>query len=128
MRNELYLYATYYQSMGMNISPIEKTNYKKPVIENWKRYISIKQDEIHNFNWEDSVGIGLISGFNEYRALDIDELYYSYYDRRGRYDTHTSPIFVAAYSATHAFRHGSYILLLHSKSFFLPPKSSHIYK
>ena len=86
MRNELYLYATYYQSMGMNISPIEKTNYKKPVIENWKRYISIKQDEIHNFNWEDSVGIGLISGFNEYRALDIDELYYSYYDRRGRID------------------------------------------
>ena len=48
MRNELYLYATYYQSMGMNISPIEKTNYKKPVIDNWKRYISVKQDEIHN--------------------------------------------------------------------------------
>lgn len=86
MRNELYLYATYYQSMGMNVSPVGKSNYKKPIIDNWKRYISVKQDEIHNFNWEDSVGIGLIGGFNEYRALDIDELYYSYYDRRGRID------------------------------------------
>lgn len=86
MRNELYLYATYYQSMGMNVSPIGKSNYKKPVIDNWKRYITIKQDEIQNFNWEDSVGIGLIGGFNEYRALDIDELYYSYYDRRGKID------------------------------------------
>lgn len=55
MRNELYLYATYYQSMGMNISPIEKTNYKKPVIENWKRYISVKQEEIHNGNLRKSV-------------------------------------------------------------------------
>ena len=86
MRNELYLYATYYQSMGMNVSPIEKSNYKKPIIDNWKRYLTIKQEEIYNFNWEDSVGIGLISGFNDYRALDIDELYYSYYDRKGRID------------------------------------------
>lgn len=90
MKNELYLYATYYQSMGMNVSPIEKFNYKKPIIDNWKRYFSIKQEEIQNFNWEDSVGIGLISGFNEYRALDIDELYYSYYDRKGKIDDFVS--------------------------------------
>lgn len=86
MRNELYLYATYYQSMGMNISPVGKSNYKKPIIDNWKKYIDVRQDDIQSYNWEDSVGIGLISGFNEYRALDIDELYYSYYDRRGRID------------------------------------------
>lgn len=86
MRNELYLYATYYQSMGMNISPVGKSNYKKPIIDNWKKYTNVRQDDIQSYNWEDSVGIGLISGFNEYRALDIDELYYSYYDRRGRID------------------------------------------
>jgi hypothetical protein len=55
MRNELYLYATYYQSMGMNVSPVGKSNYKKPIIDNWKRYISVKQDEIHNGNLRKSV-------------------------------------------------------------------------
>jgi hypothetical protein len=55
MRNELYLYATYYQSMGKNLSPVGKSNYKKPVIDNWKRYISVKQDEIHNGNLRKSV-------------------------------------------------------------------------
>ena len=48
MRNELFLYANYYQNMGMNVSPIGKSNYKKPIIDNWKRYISVKQEEINN--------------------------------------------------------------------------------
>lgn len=86
MRNELYLYATYYQSMGMNIFPVSKSNYKKPVIDDWKKYIAVRQGDIQSYNWEDSVGIGLVTGFNEYRALDIDELYYSYYDRKDRID------------------------------------------
>ena len=46
MRNELFLYANYYQNMGMNVSPIGKSNYKKPIIDNWKHYISVKQKEI----------------------------------------------------------------------------------
>ena len=76
--NDLQLQAVYYHSMGMNISPIygredEPSSFKMPGIDisKWRKERQSIED-IMSFNWADATGIGLITGFNGFRALDVD--------------------------------------------------------
>lgn len=87
MRNELFLYAHLYHNLGMNLSPIKDSNYKKPILKNWESYESIGQNDetIFSHDWTNSCGIGIILGFNDYRAIDIDNLAYTYYDENESY-------------------------------------------
>ena len=82
MDNELLLYANYFHNLGMNISPIQGGNYKNPADNDWKSYINKYQayEKIQSYDWGNATGIGLILGFGDYRALDIDALYYSQED------------------------------------------------
>ena len=76
MKNELFLYANYYHKIGMNISPVKCDDYKGPLIEDWEKYILSRQgdEEIQSYDWIEATGIGVILGYNEYRALDVDSL------------------------------------------------------
>ena len=76
--DSLQLQATYYHSMGMNIAPIygredDSSSFKKPGIDinKWHKERQSIED-IMSFNWADATGIGLITGFNGFRAIDID--------------------------------------------------------
>lgn len=76
--NKLQLYATFYHSMGMNIAPIygheeNPSSFKKPGVDisKWHKERQSVED-IMSFNWVDATGIGLITGFNGIRAIDID--------------------------------------------------------
>ena len=78
--NNLQLYATYYHSMGMNVAPIygrddDPSTFKKPGVDinKWHRERQSIED-IMSFNWVDATGIGLITGFNGIRAIDIDSI------------------------------------------------------
>lgn len=64
--------------MGMNIAPIyghedDPSSFKKPGIDinKWHKERQSVED-IMSFNWTDATGIGLITGFNGFRAIDID--------------------------------------------------------
>lgn len=76
--DSLQLQAAYYHSMGMNIAPIyghedDPSSFKKPGIDinKWHKERQSFED-IMSFNWTDATGIGLITGFNGFRAIDID--------------------------------------------------------
>lgn len=76
--NNYQLQATYYHSMGMNIAPIyghedNPSSFKKPGVDisKWHKERQSVED-IMSFNWVDATGIGLITGFNGIRAIDID--------------------------------------------------------
>lgn len=76
--NNFQLQATYYHSMGMNIAPIygheeNPSSFKKPGVDisKWHKERQSIED-IMSFNWADATGIGLITGFNGIRAIDID--------------------------------------------------------
>ncbi|MBR1593743.1 MAG: bifunctional DNA primase/polymerase [Alloprevotella sp.] len=76
--NDLQLQATYYHSMGMNIAPIygredDPSSFKNPGIDidKWHKERQTIED-IMSFNWSDATGIGLITGYNGFRAIDID--------------------------------------------------------
>ncbi len=76
--DSLQLQATYYHSMGMNIAPIygredDPSSFKRPGIDinKWHKERQSIED-IMSFNWTDATGIGLITGFNGFRAIDID--------------------------------------------------------
>jgi len=60
----------------MNISPVKCDDYKGPLIEDWEKYILSRQgdEEIQSYDWIEATGIGVILGYNEYRALDVDSL------------------------------------------------------
>ena len=77
MSNELILYANYYHNLGMNIYPVKDDNYKIPRDNNWRQYISMSQDSqfINSIDWSSAAGIGLVLGYNDYHAIDIDDLY-----------------------------------------------------
>ena len=76
--NNYQLQATYYHSMGMNIAPIygheeNPSSFKKPGVDISKWYKERQSiEDIMSFNWADATGIGLITGFNGIRAIDID--------------------------------------------------------
>ena len=86
----------YYRLFGMNISQIKWDkdkdkfpNFKNPLDNDWKRFCKEKQslDYILNWNWKDGAGLGIILGYNQYRALDIDiantKLFEKIYPNRG---------------------------------------------
>lgn len=84
----------YHEQFGMNISPVFGSNvpnegaeqvetrnnsYKKPVIEdNAELFASLKTEkqffDYEEFDWPEATGIGVILGYNNYWALDIDNL------------------------------------------------------
>ena len=82
LSNELKYMSLYYRLFGMNITQMKwsecskknKKSFKEPIDTNWEAYKTISQplDYLLSFNWEKSLGIGLILGYNHYRALDID--------------------------------------------------------
>ena len=66
--------------MGMNVVPIygneeDATSYKRSGldIERW-HYEEQGIEDIMSFDWSRATGIGLVTGFNGYRALDIDDI------------------------------------------------------
>jgi len=84
MEPNLLLYATYYHSLGMNVAPIEGCaerdhSYKVPARNSqWRQYHNERQSDsyILSKDWKSASGLGLITGYNQYRAIDIDNLYY----------------------------------------------------
>lgn len=61
-------------SSYMGIEVLKFDSFKNPTDENWKDYISISQDKdyIANFEWKNKTGLGIICGYNNVRAIDID--------------------------------------------------------
>ena len=81
LSNNIKYMSLFYRLFGMNLTQMKwkdsiKNNksFKEPIDSNWVDYKNKEQDlnYILSQNWEDSDGIGLILGFNEYRALDVD--------------------------------------------------------
>lgn len=82
MRN-LFLYANYYYNMGFNITHIVPriNQYKEECRNPFKSSTNDRTnlghtrqniEDLQTFNWDDSVGIGTVLGFNNLRALDFD--------------------------------------------------------
>ena len=63
-------------SSYMGIEVLKFNSYKNPIDKDWKDYINMPQDKdtISNFEWKNKTGIGIICGFNNIRAIDIDGL------------------------------------------------------
>ena len=82
LSNELKYMSLYYRLFGMNVTQMKwsecpkrnKKSFKEPIDTDWESYKNISQplDYLLSFNWEKSSGIGLVLGYNQYRALDID--------------------------------------------------------
>ena len=51
-------------------------SYKHPFNKEWKDYITIPQDTnyLKKLNWKDKTGLGIVCGYNNIRAIDIDAL------------------------------------------------------
>ena len=73
--------SLYYRLFGMNITQMKWSkslrnlkSFKEPINQNWKDYKTIEQplSDIINIDWSYSGGLGLVLGFNNYRALDFD--------------------------------------------------------
>lgn len=80
-----------YHYLGFNITQIhgEKTpesydrdgsccysSYKEPIEKKWRTYFAKEQslNDLEKLNWENKTGIGIICGFNNIRAIDIDSI------------------------------------------------------
>lgn len=80
LSTELKYMSLFYRQYGMNITQTKWANnqdvnsFKSPYDSNWEEYKTKEQDlnYILNLEWSDAHGIGLILGYNEYRALDVD--------------------------------------------------------
>ena len=82
LSNELRYMSLYYRLFGMNITQMKwseclkrnKKSFKEPIDTNWEAYKTLPQslDYLLSFKWEGSSGIGLVLGYNQYRALDVD--------------------------------------------------------
>lgn len=81
LANELKYMSLYYRIFGMNITQIRWTDslkndksFKEPIDAEWGLYKSQEQSLEHLFalNWHNCEGIGLVLGFNQYRAIDVD--------------------------------------------------------
>jgi DNA polymerase III subunit epsilon len=79
-----FLYANLYYNFGFNVTCIlgERRLYTDPgpnVLKSpsheWLDLSSRRQslEELHLYEWQNAVGIGVVLGFNELRALDIDD-------------------------------------------------------
>lgn len=77
----LRLWANYYYNMGFNVTHIipaknkgkAKNIYKSPTNDRYK-IANVRQSKVdmQNLDWENSLGIGAVLGFNNFRALDFD--------------------------------------------------------
>jgi|GEM_PF-114640 len=75
------LYASYYYNLGLNVTCIhnKKTNYnslpysKSPYHE-WAPLKTARQkyNEVLNYDWGNASGVGAMLGYNNIRAIDID--------------------------------------------------------
>ena len=85
--NNLRLWAKYYYDMGFNVTHINpdknrgkaKNIYKSPTNDRHK-IANTRQslEEMQNFDYENSTGIGTVLGFNNLRALDFDGLEFNH--------------------------------------------------
>lgn len=84
MSNELKFMASFYGLFDMNITQMKwsecpKRNHKSfktPVDTEWEKYQNEPQstEYLSSLKWEKSSGIGLVLGYNQYRALDVDRV------------------------------------------------------
>ncbi len=81
--SELKYMSMYYRQFNMNITQIKwaesiKTDkaFKEPIDTNWEVFKTKPQPLSYALsqNWENSQGIGVILGHNQYRALDVDNV------------------------------------------------------
>ena len=79
-----FLYANYYYNFGFNVTCIlnernEHTdpgpNILKSPSHEWTHFRHTRQslETLHAYQWEKAKGVGLVLGYNNLRALDIDE-------------------------------------------------------
>lgn len=63
-------------SSYMDVEVLKFDSFKNPIDKNWKDYINVPQDKdfISNLEWKNKTGLGIICGFNNIRAIDIDSL------------------------------------------------------
>lgn len=73
--------ALYYRLFGMNLTQMKWSeslrnlqSLKEPINTNWQLLKHEEQNlrDLLNINWSNSCGIGLVLGFNDFRALDFD--------------------------------------------------------
>ena len=73
--------ALFYKYMGMNITQMKWSDslknaksFKEPINTSWEAYKTIEQsiEELFSINWDYSAGLGLVLGYNNFRALDFD--------------------------------------------------------
>lgn len=82
LANELKYMSLYYRLFDMNITQMKwsechKKNiktFKEPIDTNWERFKTELQslNYLLSLNWDNSSGIGIVLGYNQYRALDVD--------------------------------------------------------
>lgn len=81
LSSELRYMAMYYHNLGMNITQMKwdesqknDKSFKEPIDSHWRDYKLKEQDftKLMSFDWDNSQGIGLVLGYNHYRALDVD--------------------------------------------------------
>lgn len=88
LSKRLEIAAYLYNIMGMNITQIKGHNdlyssyhsssdsFKNPIDLGWREYLIKQQsnDYLSTLSWDDMTGIGLVCGYNNIRAIDIDGL------------------------------------------------------
>jgi len=78
------LFANHYYNFGFNITHISSQRKKRHRIDedilkspshDWAMYINRRQSisELHSFDWQNASGLGVVLGYDNLRALDIDE-------------------------------------------------------
>lgn len=78
--HEMFLHSmsVFYNQLGMNLTQMKRTyygrrnKYKDPIMANWEFYTNKKLSFTKLKDWKQATGIGLILGYNNYRALDVD--------------------------------------------------------
>ena len=73
--------ALYFHCLGFNITNIKgdsdiPNSFKNPIDKDWRQFITSKQsiNYVLSQNWNLSTGMGLILGYNDLRAIDLDGL------------------------------------------------------
>ena len=78
---ELKYMSLFYRLFKMNLTQMKwseslknKKSFKEPIDSSWEelKYKEQPLSKILSWNWQNSAGIGLVLGFNNYRALDFD--------------------------------------------------------
>lgn len=72
--DNLQFMSMYYRQFGMNITQMRDNGHKEPTDISWKNYIDQPQplEYLLSMDWNKSYGIGIVLGYNNYRAIDVD--------------------------------------------------------